>query len=766
VRSLRSRPAYLLIGVLLLGTGSAGLLLIGALLDGLLVRPPAAGLVFPHLPLTSGRLGLSTYTRARDQVPSFSAVAAYDGGAGVELAAGERKERTQVQGISPGYFSLLGAAPVRGRLLEESDDRAEAEPVAVLREDLLRRLQLEPGASVLINSHPFRVVGSVATRFAGLDRQAWPSVWIPLRATSLYQPSQVFTREGTVWLTLAARLAPAATPERALEELRRFDRRIELTTFTGLRFRYDVRARTLLLLGGALSALFLLALCNLFLLTLLRAFTRRRDVALRFALGARESDVAAWFWGELGVVVALGLAFGYSAARALLSQLGRVSETSVLVRAVSLDLRSVAPVVAVCVGAIWCLWRVARAQLQGNDLHTLLAEGAAVSSRHTLTRTLLAVQLALAALLLSLSLASWSALRAHREEASRFPTGRVLLLDADVRLLGWREPERAAAFYERVIAALRGVPGVLGCAAASLSPLVGTGSGTVHLPEDQQKEALWTLYGFVSPDYFTTLGSHFEQGRPFLAEEQRQKAEVAVINQAMAEALWPSSSPIGKSFVSWPGPRFSVVGVVDHTLSQALGSERKPQFYLPLTLDPQPRMTFLVQVERDSAQLRQALTRQLSSWWPLPEPPSWRSLDDQVEYSQRDLSAAVRVLFGVALFSAAVSALGLYFFSSFSAALALKEAALRLALGATWHALARRQIQLYAPTAVLGLSLGGLLVWGTRPVFHWLEVPTEAPSLQHLILALAPLAVITLLGLAAPIWRLRRLDVCRTLSLD
>jgi ABC-type antimicrobial peptide transport system permease subunit len=209
-----------------------------------------------------------------------------------------------------------------------------------------------------------------------------------------------------------------------------------------------------------------------------------------------------------------------------------------------------------------------------------------------------------------------------------------------------------------------------------------------------------------------------------------------------------------------------VVGVVDHTLSQALGSELMPQFYLPLTLDLQPRLTFLVHVERDSAELRRALNAQLSSEWPLRESPSWRSLDDQVEQSQRDLSTTVRVLVAVAVFSGAVSALGLYAFSSFTAALTLKEAALRLALGATWQALARRQVQLYASTALLGLGLGGLLVWGMQPVFHWLDIPTEAPGLQHLALALLPLLGLTLLGLSAPLWRLRRLDVCRTLSLD
>jgi hypothetical protein len=359
-------------------------------------------------------------------------------------------------------------------------------------------------------------------------------------------------------------------------------------------------------------------------------------------------------------------------------------------------------------------------------------------------------------------------LRAHLQQAARFPTGRVLLLDADLRQLGWPETdlERVIAFYERASAAFARVPGVRASAAANRSPLVDTGFSSIQLPGSSEEEGIGALYGFVSADYFTTLGSHFEQGRAISAEELRQKSSVAVINRAMADAFWPASSAIGKSFAAWPPFRFTVVGVVDQTLSQALGSELRPQFYLPLSWDAQGRMTFLVQVERDSAELRQALTQQLSSWWPLRDPPHWRSLDDQVELSQFDLSAAVRVLLAVALFSAAVSALGLYFFSSFSAALALKEAALRLALGATWQALARRQIQLYAPTALLGLALGGLLVWGTHPVFHWLDVPTEAPSLQHLALALLPLLSLTLLGLAAPLWRLRRLDICRTLSLD
>jgi hypothetical protein len=341
-----------------------------------------------------------------------------------------------------------------------------------------------------------------------------------------------------------------------------------------------------------------------------------------------------------------------------------------------------------------------------------------------------------------------------------------MLMDADVRELSWQDEERVNAFYQRTIEALGRVPGVRGSAAADRSPLAQAGFSTVTLPGATTEEGPGALYVFVSPDYFATIGSHFDLGRSISPEELLQHSPSVVINHAMAELFWPATSAIGKTFEAWPAALFTVVGVVDRTLSQALGSELMPQFYLPLTLRPPGRMTFLVQVERDSAELRRALTQQLSSWWPLPEPPVWRSLDDQVEQSQFDLSAAVRVLLGVALLSSLVSALGLYFFSSFTAALALKEAAVRLALGATWQTLARRQLALYAPTALLGLALGAVLVWGAHPVFRWLDVTMEAPGMRHVALALVPLLTLTLLGLSAPLWRLRRLDVCKTLNLD
>ncbi|MEO8182371.1 MAG: hypothetical protein ABI895_26340 [Deltaproteobacteria bacterium] len=132
--------------MLLLATSSAGLLSITSILDSLLLRPPVAELVYPHLPLARGLLSFSTYVRARDS-RSFAELAAYDAGTTVALTAGARRGNARVQSVNPGYFSTLGSSATQGRLFAASDDRDGAEPVLILREDLREQLGVEVGAS-------------------------------------------------------------------------------------------------------------------------------------------------------------------------------------------------------------------------------------------------------------------------------------------------------------------------------------------------------------------------------------------------------------------------------------------------------------------------------------------------------------------------------------------------------------------------------------------------------------------------------------------
>jgi predicted permease len=805
IRSLRRRPSYAVVSILLLGTSSGALFVNAAIVDALLVRPPSARaaheLLSINSPYPEGVVSRPDYVDLAQRNRTFAGLIAYDRTARVAVQAGAAQLESLCQAVSPNFFSTLGLSATRGRFFRPEDDASGSEPVVLMTEALLRRLDLQLGTLVQINTRPFRVIGTLPDDYQALDRRERPELWIPLvHVAPTYAPPWLIdgpTTRSTVWLRLAGRLAPQVSRDAARDELNALLRQIQrehpdvvgYTTFTvssfpATRFSYDPRARTMLLLGGSVVALFLLALTNFFLLTLVRSSTRRQEVALRLALGASTGDIAAWLAGELATLVALGLATGLGSSALAIQWLARGPEMGSWLRAaaVSLDLRSGSFVVGIACAAGTLVWLLACPRSSSDDLHLALKESGSPIRRQRRLLRLLAGELGLALLLLSLSFASVDALKTAAARPVPIRTEGVLLANVALAKLGWSSDyEQPKVFYRQLLDRLRAAPGVIDVALADRAPLAGLDYTNVFVGDVDPRLApdnCRALFAQVGPGYFAALGLTLAEGRGIEEADLLQqlylsdgspsgKQNVAVINRAMARRFWPNQdSALGQTFVPWEGGISTlVIGVIDRASPPDLAATEGPQFYLPFMGD-RVNATVVVHLAQDSAGARQGLTDQLLPWWPLPEPPHWRSMQEQITSGRSGLLTSVRVLLWIALFSSAVAGSGVYFFSAFTATQTLRDSALRLALGATWQRLVELHLYRVAWSAALGVGLGTALVYACRPIFTRLDVSVESPTPLHVVFAVAPLAVITMLGLFVPLLRLRRLDICRVLAKD
>ncbi|MEO8181348.1 MAG: ABC transporter permease [Deltaproteobacteria bacterium] len=805
IRSLRRRPSYAVVSILLLGTSSGALFLSAAIVDALLVRPPSARaaheLLAINSPLPEGAVSRPNYVDLAQRNTTLAGLVAYGWAARVVVQAGSFHLESLCQAVSPNFFSTLGLSPVRGRFFRAEDDVSGSEPVVLMTEALLHRLELEIGTLVRVNTQPFRIIGTLPDDYQALDRRTRPELWIPLaHVVPTYAPPWLLdgpTTRSTVWLRLAGRLRPNVSPDAAREELNALAQQIQrehpdvvgyatfsVTSLPAARFSYDPRARTMLLLGGSVVALFLLALTNFFLLTLVRSALRRQEIALRLALGASTGDIAAWLAGELATLLTLGLATGLGWSALALQWLESTPEVGAWLpaAAVSLDLRSGTFVVGIACAAATLVWLLACPRSGSHDLYLALKNSGSPLRRQRRLLRLLAGELGLALLLLSLSFAAVDALNAAAARPVPIRTEGVLLADVALAQLGWsNDYERPKVFYQELVDRLRSTPGVIDVALADRAPFAGFRYTNVFVGDVDPRLApdkCTALFSDVGPDYFAALGLSLAEGRGITEADQVQKLylpngspsgkqNVAIVNRAMARRFWPDQdSPLGQDFLPWEGgSSTTVIGVVERASPADPQTPEGPQFYLPFMRESL-NATVVVHVAGDSPATRQRLTDQLLPWWPLPEPPAWRSMQQQVEGGRSGLRTSVRVLLWIALFSSAVAGSGVYFFSAFTAMQTLRDTALRLALGATWQHLIQLHLQRVARSAALGVALGSALVYACRPIFSRLDVSIESPTPLHLAWAAAPLAVITMLGSFVPFLRLRRLDICRVLAKD
>ncbi len=808
LRALRKNPGFTAVAVLTLALGIGANTAIFSLVDVVLFRPLPVAKQNELVRLTAGTTGggesrsgwisFPAYQRYRDTADAFSGMAAYLDRLPVNLSAGEMgADRVDSGMITGNYFQVIGVNAAFGRVISPDDDRAGAPPVVMLGYDYWRRRfagdRRALGRRVIIDGSPFTIVGVTPAGFGGVSFENFPSVWlpmsygfqvdpllssqIPLKAES-FQPFAVVARLKSGVSILQAQAQLDAVAERLGANEPTPGGRAVVRQWPVLepvaREAKRLGAHFSLLLMGIVLVVLLIACADAAGLLLARAESRRKEIALRLALGATRSRMIRLHLVEALIVSVLGAAVGGLFAIWGVKLLVAEAPSSLPIpidRAASiLDFRvlmftSLAGVLAGLASGLAPAWRGSRSDL----VDTLKGESRApnvMPLRLPLRSALVILQVAACVLLLvGAGLFTRTLVEASRIRLG-FEPNHVAFASTDPIRQGYGKTA-AASLLGPLLNALRVQPGVQSAALGSATPLQG-GLGTVIVPEGHEAAGAkpdWVQFIMVSPDYFRTVGIPMLSGRDFVLSDSANAPDVAVISALAAQEYWPGENPIGKH-VEHVGPRdqdFAAVGVVGSVAPAELGAAPSPVVYVPieqayLMFPFQPDINLLARTGGESSLIIPAIRAAVARVNPDLPVFRVRTLRDQIALVLGEQRFLARVLVLFSALATMLCVIGIYGLVSYTIAASTHEFGIRMALGAhprsiMWIAL-RRGVALI----IVGLAIGpGAAMGLTRLVSAYLYGVRPTDPLTFAAVALLALGI-TLAACYLPARRATRVD--------
>ena len=683
-----------------------------------------------HSPLTSAEID---FVRKENSV--FSGVAGEQTMA-VTMSNGDASERVRGALVTTGYFDMLGVRPEAGRLFSAADS-LNADVVVLSHAFWRRRFGADQGtvgSDLRINGHVFTVLGVAQPEFSSSQSLWTTDLWFPPAAAPTVIGQALSEWGGSMYVTarlqdgislaqanadvatLASRLVAADSTVRG-----QFTLRVTEARGVTAELREAATAASVFLLA-IVGLVLLIACANVANLLLARAAGRRREISVRIALGASrrrlvrqlltESAVLAAMAGVVGLLVAGWVADG-------LAQYIMARSPEPLFLDLSPDARVMAFTAGISAATTLLFGLLPALRSTSPRIGIALREDAPQTSSRSGTRSaLIGFQVALCTVLLACTTLFLRSLANARDIDPGFdPTGIATVpLDLSSRML---DSARGLAFYQRVLERSRALPGVRDAAVARISPLSGTNIGTGAWLEgrilESGRASHFPYLNAVSPGYFETMGIPLLQGRGFSPSDVPGAPETVIVNERMAEVLWPGESALGKrmSFSGAAGPWVTVVGVVRNTKYNSLGESTPLFMYLPLAQAYRPEAVLHVRADPAAfAALRQALADVVREADPLLPPASVSTLeaDMRIVLLPAQLGAALLGAFGsLALLLATI---GIYGVASFNVAQRTREFGIRSALGATAGDVTRLVLREGLRTVVIGAAIGIVLALG------------------------------------------------------
>jgi predicted permease len=674
-------------------------------------------------------------------------------------------EQVSIQYVSSNFFQGLGTLPAVGRPFLEADDRIGAEPVVVVSDRFwtkrFGRGRDVIGGSVRVNNVTARIVGIAPPGFFGLRAGQWPDVYAPLAAKVALQSTPGAPRSENHrnwWVRPIGRLKPGVPEVAAGEQIRALFRNIavpdgatvdpakipHLITLPGRRGVNALNssdASALWILMLLVGVLLLIVCANVANLLLSRAVGRRRETAMRLALGAARTRLLRQHLIESGLLAlaggAAGLALGYAVAQSIHSvfQTGRDASNAFDLH---LDPRVLAYTGVLSVVTALLFGLVPAVQAARGELNDVLKAQtkAVMSGRLRLPRLLVSIQMALclaalvAAGLLGRSLEKlkWTDIGFDRENlayASVSPSRAGYTAD------------RIAPYMERVREELGRLPGVLTVSPVSTRLLSGGGNkGRVNLPGRPWNDDHRADLNGAGDGFFETLRIPLLAGRTFERRDMHSTAEVAVVDQVFASSFFPNEIAVGRRFGLDPtnNDRYEIIGVVGSSRYNTLRRDRVPAVYVPYR--PGGAIHFAIRATVDGATLAEQVRRAVASIdpaVPLNEFHTQTALIDRLLRTERMLSF-VSGAFG--LVALALAAIGLGGLLAYATARRTNEIGVRMALGAASRDVIRQvvrdSLRLVGTGILIGLpcayAVGRLL---QSSLFHLepFDFPTSAASI-------------------------------------
>jgi putative ABC transport system permease protein len=799
-RTLARTPGFAIMAVFVMALGIGANTALFTVVHSVLLKPlpfpDPDRLVMLYERTTDGKypynvIAPGIYAEWQKQSHSFEQMAMFGSNSyNLSGESGQLPERIDSARVEAAFFPALGVKAQLGRVFDASDDSQEAEATTIISAGLWkRRYGSDPailGRKITLNGKPYTVIGIMPSWFAYPDAQT--QLWTALRHEEL--PRDLMPLDNHSYFAIA-RLKPGVTPQKALSEIDTVSQRIRqqygaekpaISAGANLRLLLDDMVSDfktpLYVLLAATSCVLLIACLNVANLLIARSATRRKEIAIRAALGGSRWRLVREQLTETLLLCAVGGSLGLAFAYVAIHWLVGVRQDIAREESIHMDWVAVAFTAGVTLlsamlaGLIPALSTSGKAALVGLQESSRSHTGAQGKTR--LRKLLLSLEVALTVVLLigaGLLLRSYQKLRASDMGCV---TDNVLTMRLGLPEAHYPELEQRAAFFEQLLTRVRALPGVSAAALVNVAPGQGYGGDNMitipehpPLPKGQMQIA---RRRFCDPGYFAAMQIPLLRGRTFTDQERVERGDKVIISQMTAESFFPNEDPIGKHLIvdvgldDKPHP-YEIVGVVGDT-RYLISMPPQPAMYFPMSSGKSPRAVIIVRSQHDVSslalpvqQIVQSLDKDLPVAYVL-------TLNQVIGASTIEASFTSTLILAFAVLSLVLASVGLYGVLSYLVEQRTSEIGVRIALGAQRDQVLRLMLLDGLRPALIGLVLGLLggaaasqlirsMLYGVRPL-----------DMSIFVAVAVVLIAVAAFSCLVPAWHASRLDPMRALRVE
>jgi predicted permease len=804
VRVLRKSPGFAAIAVLTLALGIGANTTIFSWINSTLLNP------VPGLSRSSEVVSLTlskpdenpfpfTYPdleAMRDGQQSFTGIAAC-GFAQMSLKGKSKPQRIFGMVASANYFDVLGVRPIIGRgFLPEEDTKPGGAPVAVISYRLWQtHFAANPnieGQTIEINEHPYTIVGVTPAVFQGSQTGVRTDVWVPIMMQAQLNPlGDLLHDHHQFWLLGFGRLKPGVTLQQAQQEMTlRLQPEVKaypeehkghdaVTVYPLWRNPFGLNQFMSKLLPALMciaGLVLLLACVNVANLMLVRAVGRRREIAIRMALGVsrwrlvRQLLVESLIVSLAGGVVALVITLW---TQGTLMKFMPVTEDIPLSLTVTAD-RTVllaTLVISALTGVIFGILPAIRSS--GVAPAAVLKEETG-SASGTLRKARLASSLVVAQISLSLLLLVCAGLfirsfRSAQQIDPGFNPHNVLIASYDLFTAGYSD-STGAEFDRQLVAKLESLPGVQSAALSDREPLGFGGGSTSVKPEgyvSPANESMETQASIITPNFLQTMQIPIMKGRDFTLQDTKSSQRVVIVSEAFANRYWPNQEPLGKQLNSdFTHEWFKVVGVARDAKERGLNEKPMPFVYLPLYQIYRPTMIINARVAGDPMTFANTIQKAVHDMNPELVVYDMTTLEVRSQFASFGQRIAGTFVGAFGLLALALAAVGIYGVTSYTTRQRTHEIGIRVTLGATKRDVLRLVLGHGMKLMLIGVGLGlALAVASTRFLGPLLLGVTSTDALTFSSVAIL-LCAVAMFACFIPARRATRVDPIEVLRYE
>ena len=801
VRMLTKTPAVTLVAIVTLALGIGANAAIFSGVSAFILReipvPEADRLVRPveinENGSISDEISYPDFVDYRNQSNSFTGLSGEDM-IRVAIDADNQNEVIWGQAVSGNYFDIMQVKPFMGRaFLPEEDGAPGANPVVVLGHSLWdRRLGSDPnivGKTLRLNNRQYQVIGVAPKSFKGSKFGLSMDFWVPLAMVEeLRGVTDWLNSRDSHWMTVIGRLRPGVSLAQASAEMNAIAGRLNQTypnerasatqgrVLTEVDGRWEDAAVVFKSAGAVAMAIvglvLLIACANVANLLLARAASRRKEISIRLALGASRSRLLRQLLTESLLLSlaggGLGLLLAYWITH-LMEGFIPVVQYNIVENFFALDSRALIFTLVVAVGC-GVIFGLAPAWNSSNpEIVPVLKGGSDVTQqgktrRFTLRNTLVVAQVALSLVVLVCGGLFIKSFRRAQQIDPGFETKNALLVTLNPQLVGY-DDERARNFFEQAISHVSGIPGIQGAGVSRLIPLGDSSNSTgpvlkegEMLPRGSAGRSIMT--NVISPGYFNALRIGFVDGRNFDERDKMNATKVIVINQRMAQQLWPGESAVGKRILIGPESHdpIEVIGVVRTGKYKSLAEDPRPIIYYPISQRRPGIMTLIARTNGDPRNFVGAIRHELQSIDRSVPLSGVKTMPEHMTWAlwAPNMAATLSLAFGV--IALLLSSVGLYSVMAYVVSQRTKEVGIRMALGASRKDVLRMITSQGIRLALVGAGIGLVLALLLAKVVSSLLIGISGYDLTTFVVVLVLLASVAFIASLLPARKATKVD--------